>query len=177
MAAVVMRATEPALAAIKLAWWREQLERLDSNRPPAEPRLQAAATELLPKGIKGGELAGLEAGWAAVLCDPPDLAAVGDRGAMLFELGARLLGVTFTAAIGEAGRLFATVDVARRTGLKIAATTPRQRIPRRARPLTGLAALAARDLRNGGPPFESEATPGRSWALIRHRISGNINID
>ena len=177
MAAVVARATEPALASIKLAWWREQLERLDSEAPPAEPRLQAAATELLPRGIKGAELAGLEAGWAAILQSPPDLAAGGDRGAIVFELGARLLGVEFTDAIGEAGRLFATVDVVRRTGLKIAATTPLQSIPRRARPLTGLAALAARDLRHGGPPFEPEATPGRSWALIRHRISGDINID
>ena len=177
MGDVVARATEPTLAAIKLVWWREQLEKLDTERPPAEPRLQAAAAELLPRGITGHELAGLEAGWAAILQDPPDLAAVGDRGAIVFELGARLLGVEFTIAIGEAGRLFAMVDFARRTGLEVAAMSLAQRIPRRARPLTGLAALAARDLRRGGPPFEPEATPGRSWALIRHRISGNINID
>lgn len=172
MANVVARAAEPALAAIKLAWWREELERLDHAEPPAEPRLQAVAAELLPRRIKGAELAGLEAGWAGALRDPPDLAAVGDRGAILFELGARLLGVTFTEAIGEAGRFFATVDVARRTELEVATASPGQTIPRRARPLTGLAALAARDLRLGGPPFEPEATPGRSWALIRHRISG-----
>lgn len=173
MANVVARAAEPALAAIKLAWWREELERLDHAEPPAEPRLQAVAAELLPRRIKGAELAGLEAGWAGALRDPPDLAAVGDRGCRLFELGARMLRVEFDeATIGAAGRLFAVVDAARRAGLEITAASPEQTIPRRARPLTGLAALAARDLRLGGPPFEPEATPGRSWALIRHRISG-----
>ena len=40
---VVAKATEPALAAIKLAWWRERLEELDSGQAPAEPRLKAAA--------------------------------------------------------------------------------------------------------------------------------------
>jgi hypothetical protein len=47
------------------------------------------------------------------------------------------------------------------------------RFPKRLRPLTGLAALAARDARRS-PPFEPEATPGRSWALIRHRLTGKI---
>ena len=173
MGEVVARATEPALAAIKLAWWREQLEQLDSSPPPAEPRLRAATAELLPRGITGRELAGLEAGWAEMLREAPDMAVVGERGSRLFAFGARLLGVEYDeAAIGAAGRLFAVVDAARRAGLKIVAVTPGQRILRRARPLTGLAALAARDLRLGRPPFEPEATPGRSWALIRHRISG-----
>jgi phytoene synthase len=177
MASVVARATEPTLAAIKLAWWREQLERLDTKAPPAEPRLQAAAVELLPRGIKGHELAAFEMGWAGVLEDLPDMAAVGHRGTILFEFGARLLGAEFTdATIGVAGRLFAGVDAARRGVVELAAGWPGsggQRIPRRARPLTGLAALAARDLRRG-PPFEPEGTPGRSWTLIRHRLSGRI---
>ena len=176
MAAVVERATEPALAAIKLAWWREQLEMLDTRPPPAEPRLQAAAAELLPRGIAGHELAALEMGWAALLDDPPDLAAVADRGTGLFRLGARLLGAEFAdATIGAAGRLFARADAARRGARNVCAEgSARLAIPRRARPLTGLAALAARDLRRGGPPFEPEATPGRSWTLIRHRMTGRI---
>src|SRR5688572_10800388 len=71
LAAVVARSTEPALAAIKLAWWREQLERLDSEARPAEPRLRAAAAELLPRGVTGAMLAGLEEGWATLLDEEP----------------------------------------------------------------------------------------------------------
>lgn len=178
MAAVILRATEPALGSIKLAWWREQLESLDTQPPPPEPRLQAAAAELLPRGIKGHELAALEMGWAGALETPPDMMVVGHRGTILFELGARLLGVEFTdAVIGAAGRLFAGVDAARRGVLDLAAGWPGSggpRIPWRARPLTGLAALAARDLRRGGRPFEPGATPGRSWTLMRHRVTGRL---
>src|SRR4051812_13606979 len=47
MGAVVAEATQPALAAIKLAWWRETLERLDRESAPPEPRLQAVQRELL----------------------------------------------------------------------------------------------------------------------------------
>jgi 15-cis-phytoene synthase len=47
MGDVVAKATEPTLGAIKLAWWRERLEQLDEAKVPAEPRLRAAADELL----------------------------------------------------------------------------------------------------------------------------------
>jgi len=42
------------------------------------------------------------------------------------------------------------------------------------RPITALAALAARDTNRGGPPFEPPATPGRAWTLLRHRLTGRI---
>jgi phytoene synthase len=71
MADVVVRSTQPALGAIKLAWWRERLEELDQGKVPAEPRLQAAAAELLPRGISGAELAGLEDAWSALLEQSP----------------------------------------------------------------------------------------------------------
>src|SRR5688572_13876953 len=73
MAGVVAKATEPALGAIKLAWWRERLEELDQGRIPAEPRLKSAAAELLPRGLTGAELAELEDGWATLLDDKPDI--------------------------------------------------------------------------------------------------------
>ena len=66
MGDVVARSTDPALALIKLAWWREQLEALDGNPPPAEPRLQEVAKSLLPLGVTGADLAKLEAGWATL---------------------------------------------------------------------------------------------------------------
>jgi phytoene synthase len=179
LAEVVASSSQPALGAIRLAWWREALERLDTSPPPPEPGLQAVAAELLPRGIGGNELAGLEAGWAALLEEIPDVAAAGERGTLLFELGARLLGVEFSdETIGTAGRLFARVNAGRRGFIEIGPETAEfgpSRIARRIRPLTAFAALAVRDLRKGGPPFEPEATPGRAITLIRHRLSGIIS--
>lgn len=178
MAAVVARSSQPALAAIKLAWWRDQLLTLGSTATPAEPRLEAAARELLPRGISGAELAELEAGWAGLLDEVPDLDAVAERGARLFRIGARVLRVeSDDPPLVCAGRLFAGVDAMRRGMADAVAASARRgdsRIARRARPLTALAALAARDLRRGGPPFEPEGTPGRAWTLIRHRLTGRL---
>ena len=61
MADVVARATQPALGAVKLVWWRERLEDLDQGKVPAEPRLAAAAQDLLLRGITGAHLGLLEA--------------------------------------------------------------------------------------------------------------------
>jgi phytoene synthase len=178
MAEVVLRSTQPALGAIKLAWWRERLEELDDGKVPAEPRLRNAAKELLPRGVSGAALAKLEDGWATLLDEVPDAVRAGERGACLFQLGARLLKRAFdTETIGTAGRLFARADLARRGLMDIgrgSSGTQLPRVPRRLRPLTALAALAARDLRRGGPPFEPEATPGRAWTLLRHRLTGRL---
>jgi 15-cis-phytoene synthase len=178
-AEVLASSTQPALGAIRLAWWRDALERLDAGPPPPEPRLQAVAAELLPRGISGKELAGLEAGWAALLEEVPDVAAARERGTRLFQLGARLLGVESNdEAIGTAGRLFAEVNAGRLGFIEIGPGTPEfgpNRVARRVRPLTALAALAARDLKKGGPPFEPEATPGRAFTVIRHRLFGIIS--
>ena len=180
MADVVARATEPALAAIKLAWWRERLEDLDEGKVPAEPRLQAAADELLPRGISGAALSSLEAGWSGLLRDDrPDTASVADHGTRLFELGSWVLGVPFDDdTIGAAGRLFAGVAAARLGLVDLPAGNSGSRdprIPARVRPLTALAALAARDIHRGGPTFEPEATPGRALALLRHRLMGRLS--
>jgi len=174
LAEVVVRSTEPTLAAIKLAWWREALERIDGDAPPAEPRLQAVAAELLPRGITGAELAGLEPGWATLLDALPRTELIEARGALLFELGARLLGGG-SAGISEAGRLYAAMDVTRRALLNLKNEIEEPDLPRfpvPVRPLTGLACLARRD--RLGDVLEPEATPGRSWALMRHRISGRV---
>ena len=56
LADVVTSSTQPALGAIRLAWWREALERLDTKPPPPEPRLQAVASELIPKGLASGRI-------------------------------------------------------------------------------------------------------------------------
>ena len=178
MADVVARSTEAALAAIKLAWWRERLEELDRGKVPAEPRLQAASAELLPRGIRGAEIAALEAGWASLLAEEPDVEEIGTAGARLFALAARLLGAT-DPLLDPAGRLYAYEKAARSRVIQPhwpmdeLYRLSSRRFPRALRPLTGLAALAARDAKRG-PAVEPEGTPGRALALIMHRLTGRL---
>lgn len=176
LADVVARSTQPALGAIKLAWWRERLEELDKDIVPAEPRLQAAATELLPRRITGADIALLERGWSAMLEQEPDHNVRFHAGEHLFRLAARLLSPDAAPVVETVGRIYAGAHLARR-GLArdcLSATSDVGRIPREFRPLTALAALGARDLRNEIPVFEAEATPARAWTLLRHRLTGRI---
>ena len=179
MGDVVARSTQPALGAVKLAWWRERLEELDSGAVPAEPRLEAASRHLLPRGISGAELSKLEDGWASLLDEAVEPARVAARGARLFRLGARLLGREHEE-VAEAGALYALVSVGRRGVPELlepageqAKSVTRHPFPRALRPLTALARLAARDLRHG-PPFEQEGSPPRLAAMLRHRWSGRV---
>ena len=175
---MVTSSTQPALGAIRLAWWREALERLDASPPPPEPRLQAAATELLPRGISGKMLAELEDGWATLLDEEPDLERIGERGAKLFAIGARLLGGD-DPRLDAAGRLYAYELAKRRQWAPVPYPTEEMhmlaghRFPRRLRPLTALARLAARDVKQA-PAIEPEATPGRAAALLSHRLFGTV---
>jgi phytoene synthase len=179
MADVVARSTQPALAAVKLAWWRERLEDLDRGNIPAEPRLQAAAELLLPRGISGVQLATLEDGWATLLDQAVEPARVEQRGALLFALAGRLLGGQ-DEKVADAGSLYALVSVGRRGVPELLQHTegPRRRLAKHRfarvlRPLTALARLAIRDLESG-PPFEQEGSPPRLAAMLRHRWSGIV---
>ena len=172
LADVVGSSTQPALGAIRLAWWREALERLDSKPPPPEPRLQAAAAELLSLGVTGKDLASLEDGWAALLDDEPNFDRIEERGARLFALGAKLLGAS-DPYLDAAGRAFAVAQI-RRMGLAAFAqvsfdlkSLSGHRFPRRLRPLTAFARLAVSDLKQA-TTVVTEATPGRAAALLRH---------
>ena len=180
MGDVVARSTEPALAAVKLAWWRDQTEALDSGAPPAEPMLQAVAGQLLPRGVSGAELSELERGWATLLDQEVDAGHVAERGAALFRLSGRLLN-SDDPRLADAGGLWALVAVGRRGVPELLgpAGDHLQRIgghrfARGVRALTGLARLAARDLRHG-EPFEPEGTAGRAAEMLRHRWSGIVS--
>jgi len=174
MGEVVAAASQPALAAIKLAWWRAALERLDTAPPPGEPRLQAVAAELLTRGISGADLVGIEEGWSALLDEEIDWERAATRGERLFTLAARLLGAE-NARLGEAGRAFALGDAARRgaavpTDLTAQARQRLQllRFPGKLRPLTAFTCFALRSSK------EPEATPARAFALLRHRLTGRV---
>jgi phytoene synthase len=178
MAGVIASSTQPALGAIRLAWWREALERLDHHPPPAEPHLQAAAAELLSRGVTGEALAALEDGYATLLDEVPDSDRLGEGGAALFGIAATLLGAD-DAKLPLAGRIHAFASAARR-GLAavpddIGARELRgYRFGRAVRPLTSLTRLAARDIRMA-PALEAEATPARAAALLSHRLFGTIS--
>jgi phytoene synthase len=176
---------EPMISRIKLAWWREALERLDREPAPAEPLLQELAEHVLPASVAGSELAEMEQGWA-VLASPEaltgqDLTAYARaRGARLFRHSARLLGDCATP-VDEAGEAWALVDLARHcttsadSDIALAAARERSlppRWPSRLRPLGMLAVLAARDSDPARPPWEARGAPARMWRMLRHRISG-----
>jgi len=177
MTKIVASSTQPALGAIRLAWWREALERLDQHPPPPEPTLTAIATELLPRGVTGAALAALEDGYATLLEETPDRDRLCAGGETLFSIGATLLGSEDSMLV-PAGRLHADAQAARRgfavvpdlVALKGLAS---HRFPRSLRPLTAFARLAARDVRQA-PMLEPEATPARAVALLSHRMFGTI---
>lgn len=176
---------EPMISRIKLAWWREALERLDREDAPAEPILQDLALHVLPVGVAGAELGAMEGGWAvlagAEALTPDDLALYArGRGDSFFRTTAKLLGVE-GADVGQAGEAWALVDLARHCATRedsdvaLAAARERRlpgRWPSRLRPLGMLAILAARDLEPARPPWEARGAPGRMWRMLRHRISG-----
>ncbi|MCJ7422338.1 hypothetical protein L8951_11045 [Sphingomicrobium astaxanthinifaciens] len=178
LAEVVAVTTEPMIGTIRLAWWREALEKLDREAAPAEPRLAALAEHVLPRGVTGAMLARIEDGYAALLEPAIDLDRVGRGGAALFEAVAPLLGHD-DPYLGKAGAL---AMLGRVRGLVPDDVAPAaralmrelggHRFARPLRPLTLLARLAARDFLRRTP--EPEATPGRAFAMLSHRLSGIV---
>lgn len=176
---------EPMISRIKLAWWREALEKLDREPAPAEPVLQEVAEALLPAGLTGTELARMEEGWAIVASPEPlgpdELGTyAAARGGLLFRYTARLLGGA-EEGLDPAGEAWALVDLARHcataedSDIALAAARERplpRRWPARLRPLGMLAVLAARDSDPARPPWEARGAPARMWRMLRHRISG-----
>ena len=177
MAEVVATSTQPALGAIRLAWWREALERLDTADPPPEPRLQAAAAELLPRDVSGAMLSAIEDGYAAMIEERPDSDRVAAGGAALFACGMALLDATDPKS-ESAGRLFGLARAMRAGSMALPEDVSigelaGHRFARAIRPLTALARLAARDIRQA-PTIEPEATPGRAVALLSHKLFGTV---
>jgi phytoene synthase len=182
LADVVATSSDPALGAIRLAWWRERLEELDTGKPPpGEPRLSAIARQLLLRGVTGAELSKLEDAWLPLLepfpWDEPQSEGLKLRGRVLFGIGARLLGGEIKDA-EMAGEIWSLADGAdhcsdqpsriflHRQAVSAASQLPRK-VPRALRPLTVLAALAAYDVRPGG-------RLGRGAAAIAHRLTGQF---
>ena len=110
---------EPMISRIRLAWWREALERLDRAPPPAEPVLQALAAHVLPAGVSGAELAAMEEGWAMLLSDDVARPRTSStryaeaRGGLLFRYSAPAARRGRTRRSSRPARRWALVDLAR----------------------------------------------------------------
>jgi phytoene synthase len=182
LSAVLVGGREPMISRIKLAWWREALEKLDRERAPPEPILQAAAAHLLPKGVTGVELAKMTEGWDVLLSSGPltaeEFALYAEkRGRLLFLYSARLLGGEPQAG---AGKRWALVDLARhsneadaKAALGVARVQPpAERWPAKLRSLGMLAALADRDAEPARPRWEPQGAPGRMLRMLRLRLTG-----
>lgn len=177
-AEIVAGTTEPHVGAIRLAWWREALERLDTQDPPAEPRLRAIADHCLPFGLSGTTLAAIEDGYMTLLEEHPDSGRIGRAGAQMFRAIADLIGHD-DAMLDRAGALAMLARVRRfcSSDVKPAARDHLQALgghcfAKPLRPLTILARLAARDFLRREP--EQEGTPGRAFAMLSHRLSGVV---
>lgn len=97
LADVVRTTTQPAIGQIRLAWWREQLAKLDHAPPPAMPVLTALAETVLPRGVTGVALAKVVEGWEVLIeeetLDHNALRRFGaERGGQLFALASAILG-------------------------------------------------------------------------------------
>jgi len=188
MADVIATSSQPALGAIRLAWWRERLEDLDQGASaPAEPRLRAVEQELLPLGLSGSALSKLEDAWLPLLEDFPwkneQAEGLKHRGRILFGIGARLLAGEPHDAEAP-GALWSLVDGARHCtdvhsrmflldeARKAIAELPPNRPPKSLRRLTGLAAIAAHDVLRNKPLGLAEPDPGRGMAALLHYMLG-----
>lgn len=189
LAAIVSGASQPALAQIKLAWWREAIAALDKAPPPPEPLLLAISEHLIPAGIASEELGRLADGWEHLLglepLQPTEIQAyAAERGGRLFALSAALLDPGDRAAVTNAGEAWALLDLARHSSdaaeIALALDAGRSRLaslqghrwPVPLRPLGMLSVLAQRDADKGLSPFEVQGAPGRMMRMIRHRLTG-----
>ena len=179
---VVATTTDPRLGAIRLAWWRDRLEDLDSDRPIVqEPRIEAAWQHLIYEFTNGCILSEVATAWMALLDPFPwgeDVAeGLRERGRQLFWIGSRILGHD-RAEAEAAGALWSLADGAfhcsdpdsREFLLGEAraaiAEVPRW-MPRALRPLTVLTAVAAHDVLHSGRLT-------RVSAAMKHRLFGTI---
>lgn len=106
---LVRQTREPMLAQIKLAWWREQLDRSAAERAGGEPLLAL----LEHWGEAAGELGALAAGWEALLGDAPDFQAFAAARGDTCEALAHALGQSEAAPMAKkAGTAWALAELA-----------------------------------------------------------------
>lgn len=190
MGAIVAAAREPAIAAMRLLWWRDALAKLDQLHmdPSPEPLLGAAAETLLASGLSGEAISGIEEGWAALLdAEEPgetEIIAHGEqRGGRLFALSAELLdyapgdiasaGAGWSLAdLGHRLRGAAARDLARRRAAAALADVDVVRWPATLRPLGLLVILARSDAAMPADRLRRQGSPKRLLRALAYRLTG-----
>ncbi|WP_375397901.1 squalene/phytoene synthase family protein [uncultured Sphingomonas sp.] len=187
LAGVLRTTRQPLVGQMRLAWWREALERLDRAAAPAEPVLRALAADALPHGVRGAALARMVEGWEALLVDPLDLRALQRhavaRGGRLFACITTMLDVP-GRRLARFGRGWALADLSRHLSDVALAACAREMAmprlatdwtdrgtawPRAARAAGGLIIAARLDLADRSPP---PGSPRRVARLAWHRLTG-----
>lgn len=185
MGAIVASTGDPAIGEMRLLWWREALEGLES-RVPAEPLLADVAEALGTRLGQSAEWGAIAEGWHALLQEPiaiEELERFGrERGGRLFTLSAGLLGKPMQE-MEPAGAAWALADLAANSSnaelADAAAALARQylsnlRLPKwpvRLRPLGALTMLARRDVA-GDPRTRRQGAPARVARMAWHRLTG-----
>ncbi|HEY6815355.1 MAG TPA: hypothetical protein VI168_07440 [Croceibacterium sp.] len=157
LADVVRGRREPIATQLRLAWWRDTLERPPGEWPAGEPVL-----DLLRGWREPAPLAALPSGWEALLADDLDshvIAEFVDARGRAFACLAHEHGVAAESDAAAAGRIWALADLA----ANISAGAERDlvvdygrslgappRLSASLRPLAVLAALGAAALARGG---------------------------
>ncbi|WP_240320707.1 squalene/phytoene synthase family protein [Sphingomonas crusticola] len=181
---IVSSTTEPMIGLMRLAWWREALEKLNPDSAPAEPLLRALATTALPHGVTGAALAAIEDGWSALIDgDESELLIPRhgrERGRNLFAAAAAILGAA-DDRLPAAGEVWALADLgfhhsrpavrdaALARARELARDVPSRTWPPAARPLAALFVLAEHDSRLGG---RVQGSPARLLRILALRITG-----
>lgn len=161
LAEVVRTTTEPQIGMIRLAWWRDSVERAREKPVAGQPVLAAVAAA----GLDTEGLAAL----AEAHMDVLDSAEIGESGAQLFRCAAALLGATGDAGLPEAGHFWAQANARRRGAAMEMAMPDRMRFAPAIRPVTALAAVARRDAAGKREP---RGAAGRQFAILRHILTG-----
>jgi len=168
LAGIVHNAREPALAQIKLAWWRDELGKPAADRRKGEPLLQL----LEPWGNEAAALGQLADGWEILLGDhllsnreAEEFAS--DRALACLGL-ARRLGLP-EDGIAKAARGWALAEIAQAAEAPSTELWPRLRLRREMRPLQVLYALAVRS-------HKRTEYPGGKIALLSAMRVGLLGI-
>lgn len=161
LAQAIRQQREPALAQIRVAWWRDLLAQAPGSRPPGDPLIDGLAIWHSEQGA----LIELVDGWEHLIADgclqPDAIAAFAHGRGFAFVGLLRLLGVRGSEDhVALAGRRWALADLA--TGLSNPAEreealdqvralgTARMAVPRELRPLAVLDGLACTMIVRGG---------------------------
>lgn len=175
----VFTASEPILAQMRLAWWRDRFAQPRDQWPVGNPML----AQLAEWNADTSEFGKVVDGWEALLANSPpnssDFEAYRRGRGAGWQVLARHLGLDFDeAAIAQASERWSMADTAASLGdpdARDAATREGRklakppRLPRALRTLTVLDAIGRRALDSGAAPL---SRPSDLVAVLRHGLTG-----